>query len=55
MLNRRKFLAGVAAGVGAAKGEAPVRSTPLRANFWGPLYYGEKERQEVVEVLETAP
>ena len=52
MLNRRKFLAGVAAGVGAAKGEAPVRSTLLRANFWGPLYYDEKERQEVVEVLE---
>ena len=53
MLNRRKFLAGVAAGVGAAKGEAPVRGTPLRANFWGPLYYDEKERQEVVDVLET--
>jgi hypothetical protein len=35
MLNRRKFLGGVAAGVGAAKGEAPVRSTPLRANFPG--------------------
>ena len=53
MLNRRKFLAGVAAGVGAVKGETPVRNSPLRANFWGPLYYDEKERQEVVDVLET--
>ncbi|HLY17833.1 MAG TPA: DegT/DnrJ/EryC1/StrS family aminotransferase [Bryobacteraceae bacterium] len=53
MLNRRKFLGGVATGIGAAKGEVPVRNTPLRASFWGPLYYDEKERQEVVEVLET--
>jgi len=53
MLNRRTFLGGVAAGVGAAKGEAPVRASPLRANFWGPMYYDEKERQEVMGVLET--
>jgi len=53
MLNRRRFLVGAAAGSGAAKAEAPIRGTPLRANFWGPLYYDEKERREVADVLET--
>ncbi len=61
MVDRRKFLsAAAAAAVGAQassqlalEGGAPVRQTPLRADYWGPQYYDEKERQELVDVLET--
>jgi 8-amino-3,8-dideoxy-alpha-D-manno-octulosonate transaminase len=51
MINRRTFLAAAAAAT-RVQG-APVRDTPLRANFFGPLYYDQKERAELLEVLET--
>jgi 8-amino-3,8-dideoxy-alpha-D-manno-octulosonate transaminase len=58
MLGRRGFLAAAAGAVHAApalalEGGKPVREKPLRARHWGPLYYDEKERQEVIDVLET--
>lgn len=61
MVDRRKFLGAAAAAAAAAQAPAqlaaeggrPVREKPLRADYWGPQYYDEKERQEVVEVLET--
>ncbi len=61
MVDRRNFLgaaAAAAAGANAApqlavEGGKPVREKPLRADYWGPQYYDDKERQEVVEVLET--
>jgi len=61
MVDRRKFLgaaAAAAAGAHAApqlavKGGTPVREKPLRADFWGPQYYDQKERQELEDVLET--
>jgi 8-amino-3,8-dideoxy-alpha-D-manno-octulosonate transaminase len=61
MVNRRKFLATAAAATGAvqaapklaSEGGKPVRETPLRARFFGPLYYDEKERQELIDVVET--
>jgi 8-amino-3,8-dideoxy-alpha-D-manno-octulosonate transaminase len=54
-MDRRRFLA-AAAGVSAAVRSAsakPVRDTPLHANYFGPLYYDEKERQELIDVVET--
>ncbi len=61
MVNRRNFLAAAAAATGAAQaadehaiqGGKPVRETPLHARFFGPLYYDEKERQQLNEVVET--
>jgi 8-amino-3,8-dideoxy-alpha-D-manno-octulosonate transaminase len=54
MLDRRKFLAAAAMASTAARAASkPVRDTPLRARYFGPLYYDEKERQEVIDVLET--
>lgn len=58
MVDRRKFFASAAAAAGAgsalaANGGKPVRATPLKADFFGPLYYDEKERAELMEVLET--
>ncbi|MFB3828399.1 MAG: DegT/DnrJ/EryC1/StrS family aminotransferase [Bryobacteraceae bacterium] len=60
-MNRRTFLAAGAAVSGAARagqklakdGGAPVRATPLHARHFGPLYYDDKERAELNEVLET--
>ncbi|HSB13188.1 MAG TPA: DegT/DnrJ/EryC1/StrS family aminotransferase [Bryobacteraceae bacterium] len=60
MVNRRTFLA-VAAAAGTASsspklavdGGAPVREKPLRAGFYGTQYYDDKEKQELLEVLET--
>jgi 8-amino-3,8-dideoxy-alpha-D-manno-octulosonate transaminase len=60
-MDRRRFVATVAAAAGAGKGapglavnaEKPVRATPLRGSNWGPLYYDEAERSQVVEVVET--
>lgn len=37
----------------AAQGGTPVRKTPLRADFWGPQYYDAREREQLLEVLET--
>lgn len=60
-MNRRRFLAAAAAATGAAHsapqlamdGGNPVRKEPLRADYFGTQYYDEKERQELMEVLET--
>ncbi|MGE5647075.1 MAG: DegT/DnrJ/EryC1/StrS family aminotransferase [Acidobacteriota bacterium] len=48
MLDRRKFLGSAAFAAGK-----PVRSKPLTAGFWGPEYYDAKEREQIIEVLET--
>jgi 8-amino-3,8-dideoxy-alpha-D-manno-octulosonate transaminase len=60
-MDRRKFLA--AAGLAAVASQAepelavsggrPVRSKPLKANYWGPQYYDEKEQQQLLDVLAT--
>lgn len=59
-MNRRGFLAAAASAAsasGAAKlaidGGAPVRSEPLRADYWGTQFYGEEERRELNDVLDT--
>jgi dTDP-4-amino-4,6-dideoxygalactose transaminase len=61
MIHRRKFLAAASAAATAAYGEptlaisggTPVREKPLKASFWGPQYYDEKEQQELLDVLAT--
>src|SRR6266568_4923567 len=61
MIDRRKFLAAAGAGVSASHaapklavaGGTPVRTKPLKAGFWGPQYYDEKEQQQLVDVLTT--
>lgn len=57
MVNRRGFLAATmaatAAGTTAAGSETPVRSQPLNAGYWGTQFYGEEERQQLTEVLES--
>jgi len=53
-MNRRTFLA--AAGAAAATGQAgdkPVRDKPLKAGYWGSEFYDDKERAELMDVLET--
>jgi 8-amino-3,8-dideoxy-alpha-D-manno-octulosonate transaminase len=59
-MNRRQFLATSATAAsaaatprGSAEGGSPVRATPLRANYWGTQYYDDKERAELIDVLET--
>jgi 8-amino-3,8-dideoxy-alpha-D-manno-octulosonate transaminase len=52
MVTRRTFLAAGAA-LPAATNKKPVREKPLRPDYWGTQYYDDKERQELVEVLET--
>lgn len=58
-MDRRQFLAASAAAGAlrgpalAAEGGTPVRKAPLRANYFGPLYYDERERQQLMDVLET--
>ncbi len=54
-MNRRMFVGAVAAGASARAGQSgkPVRDTPLRADSWGPLYYDEAERSQVVDVVNT--
>lgn len=60
-MNRRDFLAAATLAAGSAqaepqlasKGGTPVRTKALQSRFYGPLYYDEKERAEVVEVIET--
>lgn len=59
MIDRRKFLAGAGAAMSASAAEpdlaisggTPVRSRPLKAGFWGPEYYDDQERQQLVDVL----
>jgi 8-amino-3,8-dideoxy-alpha-D-manno-octulosonate transaminase len=61
MIGRRKFLAAAGTAVAAASAEpelaisggVPVRTTPLKADFWGPQYYDEKEQQQIADVLTT--
>jgi 8-amino-3,8-dideoxy-alpha-D-manno-octulosonate transaminase len=54
MVDRRNFLAAAAAaGTAGAAEDQPVRATPLRADYFGTQYYDEKERAELMEVLET--
>ncbi len=60
-MNRRTFLTATAAATGAvhaapqlaAEGGTPVRKQPLRADFFGTQYYDDKERRELMDVLET--
>ena len=61
-MQRRKFLAAAAlasavpansAEKPAINGGVPVRSTPLRAGYWGSQYYDDKERAELLDVLEA--
>ena len=59
-MDRRSFLATAAALTGsspstpspAADGGKPVRTQPLRASFYGPEYYDDKEHFELRDVLE---
>ncbi|MBL8176486.1 MAG: DegT/DnrJ/EryC1/StrS family aminotransferase [Bryobacterales bacterium] len=60
-MQRRKFVAAAALSSAAAAappakpaidGGTPVRATPLRAGYWGSQYYDEKERAELMDVLE---
>ena len=41
------------AGALALDGGSPVRSTKLRSNFPGPLYYDDEERRELLDVLDS--
>src|SRR5215471_14298289 len=58
-MRRRKFLVAAATAVTvsqaepelAVSGGAPVRTKPLKADFWGPQYYDEKEQQQLKDVL----
>jgi len=65
-MDRRKFVASAAAIATTAAasaappadkpaiaGGSPVRSVPLRAGYWGSQYYDDKERAELMDVLET--
>ena len=60
-VNRRKFMGAVFAAAGAAgagpdlavNGAKPVRDTPLRSENWGPQFYDEAERGQVVDVIDT--
>src|ERR1039457_6277568 len=60
MMNRRQLLGAgaLAATVQAAptlavNGGKPVREKPLKADYWGPEFYDDKERAELMDVLET--
>lgn len=50
MIDRRTFLAATTMAAGTARGN-PVRSTPLRADFWGTQYYDDKEQKQLMDVL----
>lgn len=51
-MKRRQFVAAAAA-ASAAQADSPVRATPLRAGFWGTQFYDDKERAELMDVLEA--
>src|SRR5437588_13043261 len=63
VVNRRQFLAGTAAAAGAGaqaapptlalNGGTPVREKPLSAGYWGSEFYDEKERTELMDVLDA--
>jgi 8-amino-3,8-dideoxy-alpha-D-manno-octulosonate transaminase len=57
-MNRRNFLAtaAVAAMTSGAEpvsvgSDSPVRNQPLRASYWGTQYYDDKERDQLIDVL----
>jgi 8-amino-3,8-dideoxy-alpha-D-manno-octulosonate transaminase len=59
-MDRRTFLASAVATATGTTGSAlaidggkPIRATPLRAGYFGTHFYDEKERQELLQVLET--
>src|ERR1035441_6184730 len=60
-MDRRQFVAGLAAAAGTAKaaaelavnGGSPVRSTPLRGDNWGTAFYDDKEKAEVTGVVDS--
>jgi 8-amino-3,8-dideoxy-alpha-D-manno-octulosonate transaminase len=52
-MKRRNFVATAATAAVASASTAPVRSTPLRGTYWGPQFYDDKERAELLEVLEA--
>jgi hypothetical protein len=59
-MDRRHFLTGASAAALASRTKAadtgksgPVRTQPLRANYWGTEFYGEEEQQQVTEVIST--
>ncbi len=60
-MDRRQFVAGMAAAAGVARGAstlaidggAPVRTTPLHGGNWGPAYFDAKEISELTNVVET--
>lgn len=37
----------------AIEGGTPVRATPLKAGYWGTQFYDDKERAEILDVLEA--
>ena len=54
MINRRQLLGSAMAAAAAKTAHGkPVRETPLKATYWGPEYYDEKERAELLDVLEA--
>ena len=61
-MKRREFVAVAAAAAATAHaaqdklavdGGTAVREKPLVNDFWGPQYYDEREREQLLEVLET--
>jgi 8-amino-3,8-dideoxy-alpha-D-manno-octulosonate transaminase len=61
-MQRRKFVAAAAAVSAASagppakpaiEGGTPVRATPLRAGYWGSQFYDEKERIQLLDVLDS--
>src|SRR5690348_4104445 len=61
MVNRRQLLGAAAAAAAGAKaaptlavnGGKPVREKPLKAGYWGSEFYDDKERAELMDVLEA--
>lgn len=60
-MNRRTFLAGAAAAIGAARkttalaseGGAPVRAAPLKAGYFGTQFYDDAEREQLIEICQA--
>lgn len=52
-MDRRKFVTATTAAAASVAHAAPVRSTPLRTDNWGPLHYDAAEKAQVDEVVET--
>ena len=61
MINRRQLLGAATVAVAGAKGAStlalhggkPVREKPLKAGYWGSEFYDEKERTELLDVLDA--